>query len=458
MRKPLVARLAACLAIALLGTAGAAFAGAVYIPVPDPVKASGSTHSLQIWITNAGTAQRSYTATLLTGDSDGTQRPGPTPTGTPVAVGRTTLLGGLGIPGRVNLLELNADAAMSIEARLVSTPPTGQISSASAVPLISSDNLFEAGKKAVILGLRRDNGVGDVASLGIVNLGKQASQCQVKLFRADGSQIATTATLTFKPLSLRYFEDAFALLGEAQVADARAEVSCTQPFYAYAAQYLGSSSQLLFVTPAASGASTLTGPDDSQGPPTSTGSFIFTAPGLFHTATPGNEKKTFNIALPSQMVAKSVIVDMDFVPGPWNHAKTPGNHALVWLYRGKFRGNTIANVNAFSPPKQTLKAAQNINLPAGNTTQDEQGVPWVQGQRYHLKYTYDAQHGTITTALSSNGATLRTLTFPGTAPGGVLDIPASGLTAEFGHYANQEGPEVASYNWQYWNLRIEVVP
>jgi len=40
----------------------------------------------------------------------------------------------------------------------------------------------------------------------------------------------------------------------------------------------------------------------------------------------------------------------------------------------------------------------------------------------------------------------------------VVDIPTSGLTAEFGHYANQDGPEVASYNWQYWNLRIEVIP
>jgi hypothetical protein len=457
MRNPLVARLTAGLAIVWLGTT-AAFAGAVYVPVPDPVRATtGSTHALQIWITNGGTAQRSYTASLLIADSDGTQRPGPTPTATAVGAGRTSLLGGPGVPGKVNLLELNADAAMSIDARLVSTAPTGQISSTSPVPLISSDNDFDAGKKAVLLGLRRDTGKGDVAALGIVNLGKQASQCQIKLFRADGSQIASAATLTFKPLSLRYFDDAFGLLGEPQVADARAEVSCTQPFYAYGAQYLGTTSQLLFVSPAASGASAL-GPDDSQGPPSSSGSFVFTASGLFHTATVGNEKKTFDIKLPSAMVAKSVIVDMDFVPGPWNRAKTPGNHAVLWLYRAKFRSNTIANVNAFSPPKQTLKVAQNVNLPAGNTTQDEQGVPWVQGQRYHLKFTYDAQHNTVTTVLSSGGTTLRTITFPGTAPGGVLDIPASGLTAEFGHYANQDGPEVASYNWQYWNLRVEVVP
>ena len=29
------------------------------------------------------------------------------------------------------------------------------------------------------------------------------------------------------------------------------------------------------------------------------------------------------------------------------------------------------------------------------------------------------------------------------------------MTAEFGHYANQEGPEVASYGWQYANLQIQ---
>lgn len=465
MRKPLAARPARCLAAFLaipgmLGAAGAAFAGAVYVPVPSPISSVGSTHTVQIWITNTGAAQRPYTATLLTEDSDGTQRPAAPPPGTPIAAGRTTLVGGVGIPGKVNLLEISASSTMSIEARLVSTPPTGQGSAVSPLPLISSDNLFDAGKTAVLLGLRRDTSHGDVSSLGIVNLGRQGSQCQVKLFRADGSQVGATATLSFKPLSLRYFEDAFGLLGEQQVADARAEVSCTQPFYAYAAQFVGSSSQLLFVLPSASGDSTLTGSGDdgSQGPPSTSGSFIFTASGLFHTPTVGNEKKTFNITLPSAMVARSVIVDMDFVPGPWNRAKVPGNHALLWLYRGKFRGNTIANVNAFSPPKTSLKSAQNINLPPGNTTQDEQGVSWVQGQTYHLKYTYDAQRGTVTTVLSSGGSTLKTLSFPGTAPGGVLEIPATGLTAEFGHYPNQDGPEVSSYGWHYSNLRIEIVP
>ena len=175
--------------IACLGTAGAAFAGAVYVPVPDPISSTGSTHAIQIWITNGGTDQRPYTATFLNAESDGTQRPSTPPTPTPVAAGRTSVLGGVSAPGKSGLLEINASTAMSIDARLFSTSADALSSSVSPVPLISSDNLFDAGKTAVVLGLRRDLAQGEITSLGVVNLGKQAAQCMIKLVRADGSQI-----------------------------------------------------------------------------------------------------------------------------------------------------------------------------------------------------------------------------------------------------------------------------
>jgi hypothetical protein len=461
MRKSLVAILAAVLAI---GTAGAAFAGAVYVPVPDPISAAGSTHVVQLWMTNTGATQSAYTATVLAAESDGTQRPAQGPPASSVSGGRTSVLEGIGKVGQVSLLEVSTSSAVSIEARLISTSPNGLTASVSPVPLISSDNLFDAGKTAVLLGLRRDNTRGDYTNLGIVNLGKQAAQCQTKFFRADGSQIATTSTLTFKPLSLRSFADAFSLLGELQAADARAQVTCDQPFYAYATLYTAAISQMLFITPAPSGSSTLTGPGDSTGGGSGGGgggggtgggsTTLFSAAGTFHTASPGNEKKTFKITLANAVSLRKMVIDMDVVPGPWNRAKSPGNHAILWLYRDKFRANTIANVNAFSPPKLSFKSAQNLELPAGSTTQDEVGLAWVQGTRYHLKYTYDAEHATVTSVISSGGTTLKTLTYPGTAPNGVLDIAATGLTAEFGHYADQEGPEVASYGWSYANLVI----
>ena len=455
MRKSLAAVLVAGILLAAPG-----FAGTVYVPVPDPVSAQGSTHVVQLWVTNTGTTPTPYTATVLNAETDGTQRPSQGPPAVSVAAGRTSVLTGIGAVGKIGLLEMATNSAVSIEARLISTAPNGLTTSVSPVPLISSANLYDSGKTAVLLGLRRDNLHGDYTNLGIVNLGQQASQCEVKFYRADGSAIGAAVTLTFKPLSLRAFNDAFSLLGELQAADARAAVSCNQPFYAYATIYTAASSQMLFVTPAASGDSALTGSGGGGGGTGGGGggTTLFTASGTFHTASPGNEKKTFNITLAKAVSLRRMVIDMDVTPGPWNRAKTPGNHAILWLYRSKFRSNTIANVNAFSPPKLSFKAAQNIDLPAGSTTQDEQGFSWVQGQRYHLQYTYDAEHGTITAVISSGGTTLKTLTYPSTAPNRVLDVPATGLTAEFGHYANQEGPEVASYGWSYANLQITGVP
>jgi hypothetical protein len=451
MRGPL----AACLALSLSATA--AFAGTVYIPVPDPVGSGGSSHVIQVWVTNSGTAQRPYAATYLEAESDGTKRSSK-PTEVPVAAGRTSIMGGIGFRGRVGMLEVDTNSAMSIEARLVSTSANGQ-SSYSTVPAISSRNLFEAGETALLQGLGRGNGIGDVTSLGIVNLGKQASRCEIKVFRADGSQVATTASLTFNPLSLRHFADTFGLLGQTQVTDARVQVSCDQLFYAYATVFIQTNSQMIFVTPSASGASTLTGPGgDNQPPPSSSGAVVYTRPGLFHTATTGLPKGAFDIALDRDMSLKRLVIDMDFIPGPWNLSKSPNNHGLLWLYRGRFRGDTIANVNAFGPSKLTLKAAQNINLGPQQSTQNETGVAWRLGEKYHLRYTYDAENSTVSVVLSLAGATVKSFNFPTTSPNGILSVPAHGMKVEFGHYPGQEGPEVPSYGWRYSDLRIEMVP
>ncbi len=446
--------LAACLVFSLLG-AGAASAGTVYVPVPDPVS-TGSSHVMQVWVSNTGTVQRPYSTTLLEAETDGTKRPSSKPPEVGVAAGRTVLLTGLGAQGKVRLLELNANSQLTVEARVVNTPSNNP-PTVSPVPVISSENLLAAGKTAVLQGLARSDTNGTVTSLGVVNLSHQATQCEIRLFRADGSQIGAAATLSFSPLSVRSFPDAFGLLNAFQVADARIQVSCGQPFYAFATLLTPANGQLMFVTPAASGESTLTAPGDSAPPPAG-GSNVFSVAGTFHTATTANPKKTYTITLAEALSLRRLVLDMDFTVGPWNRSKIPGNHALVWLYRDKFRGNTIANVNAFSPTKSSLKAAQNINLGPQEGTQDEGGVAWQQGKRYHLRYTYDAAVNTITVVLSSGGATIKTLSFPGTAPNGVLSIPAKGLTVEFGHYAGQEGPEVASYGWSYSDLRIEMTP
>src|SRR5882757_5036426 len=88
------------LLLPLLGIAGPAFAGTVYIPIPDPGGLNGSASSVKIWLSNAGTAQASVANTFLEADTNGTQRTGP---GTPstLAPGQTILFSGSGIAGKV---------------------------------------------------------------------------------------------------------------------------------------------------------------------------------------------------------------------------------------------------------------------------------------------------------------------------------------------------------------------
>jgi hypothetical protein len=109
-----------------------------------------------------------------------------------------------------------------------------------------------------------------------------------------------------------------------------------------------------------------------------------------------------------------------------------------------------------------VKNNQNVDLPAGQVTSNEQKQTFEQGKKYHLRYVYDATTNVIRVIVSSGGVELNNFTMQGTAKGGVLTIEPSGgdqgLVVQFGHYRGQEGPEIPSYGWRYENLKIEMIP
>ena len=454
--------LACGLGLVFLGALSPAFAGTVYVLVVDPQGANGSTHSTELWVSNSGTAQRPFAATFLTAETDGTKRSG-NPTQVQVAVGSTYVLRNAGLVGKYGLLEVDTSDKVSVEARLTNLSANGSVTY-TAVPVISSANLLAAGETAQLHGLERDAARGELSNLGVVNLAKQVAQCEVKLFRANGTQIGPTASISLQPLSLRHFSDAIFALGEERASDARAQVTCNQTFYAFSSLFTGSTGQLVFTSPAQSGASTLTAPGDpgSGGTPSTPGAKVFKVDGLIHTPTVGNEAREIRIPIEQQLRLKKLTIDLDFTPGPWNLSKVPGNHAIVWLYRGRYKSGTIANVNAFGPGKYVVKNNQNVDLPAGQVTSNEQKQTFEQGKKYHLRYVYDAQTNVIRVIVSSGGVELNNFTMQGTARGNVLTIEPTGgdngLIVQFGHRRGQEGPEIPSYGWRYENLKIEMIP
>lgn len=448
-------RLALLAALAVAAIVPVPLAAAeVYVPALNPVANDGSRSETELWIANPGAAAVNATTYYLTAETDGTQRTGIVGTVVTVGATRSVKVTGLGQNGKSGLVAVEVGSSLVVEGRMVTTSPSGGIVIA-RVPVVSDATKIAAGSKALLLGLERDPERGRLLHFGIVNAGTAAAQCQLAFFRADGVQLGTNVTLEVKPISLRHFADALGVLGAGRVEGVRAEVSCNQPFYAYGASFHWPSSHYLFVTP--SNVAPASGGGPSNPPPTGN-SVVFERLGLIHEATVGNPKGTVAVTVPSALSLKRLVLDMEVVPGPWNREKIPGNHGIVWLYRGKFRSNTVTNVNAFGPNKYTVKANQNVDLSAGSVTSAEGSLTFVEGQRYHVHYVYDAENQLVTTTISSGGQVLKTISMAGTASGRHLTVPATGMTAEFGHYFGQEGPEVASPRWKYYDLRVEMTP
>lgn len=447
MKKAILAVLALGLALPLASVP--ASAGSVYVPVLSPSWPDGSIHNTEVWVSNPAGAQRGFSATFLPSSTDGTQR-GTSPE-IPVPARRTFLLSNVGSSS--GLLEVRSGQEMSVEAQLINTSPSG-IQTRASVPVISSVNTVGSGKTAHLMGLERDPGRGTLTHLGVVNLGTQGAQCEIRLYRVDGTPIGSTVTLSFFALSLRQFDDVLGALGEQKITDARVQVTCNQPFFVYAAVVNQPLGQVWFLSPAGS-----TTADTTGGPPTPApgNTVVFQKSGHLHTATPpSNAKGTIDIPIQTTMALKRMVIECDFIPGPWNPEKVPGNHAIIWLYRGKFRGNTVANVNAFGPNKHTIKMNQNVDLGAREVTNAEVGLQLQQGKRYHLRYTYDAATNQITAEISQAGTLLKTLRMPGTASGNILTVHPPALNVEFGHYPGQEGPEIPSWGWSYYDLKVEM--
>lgn len=458
-------RILCSLAVSALGLVSPVFAGTVYVPVIDQAGTNGSGHATEVWISNSGVADRAFSTTFLAADTDGTKRQGQ-PQQATVQAGRTSVLDGISAAGKVGLLEVTSTSRFLVEARLTSAHINANAITYATVPVISSDNAVAGGAWAHLLGMERDQTRGDHTSLAVVNLGKTAAQCQIKVFRANGTPIGGTSLITLSPLSLRHYTDALAILGELNARDVRAEVSCDQQFFAFATLFKASNSQHLFLVPSSGGASTLTAPgEQGETDPESSGGLVFQKSGLIHTVTSSNQKGIVDIPVPQAMNLRRLIVDVDFIPGPWNRIRTPANHAIIWIHRKvgaqEFRSNSVVNVNAFSG-KDTIKMNQNVDLPARNQTSAEQRADLVQGQTYHLRYVYDAEGSNVTAVVThkGNGNEIVNMSMLGTAKNGALFVEPNELRAEFGHYNFQahEGPEVASFGWQYLNLRVEMVP
>jgi hypothetical protein len=441
MKKSLVCSLA----LAALGLAAPMRATTVYVPVVEPTNAHGAL-ATQLWISNFGSVERPYATAFLQADRAAAA---PKSIGATVPADRAVYLDKVAAEGETGLLAIDAGDDLLVNAWVKSTH--GKNVFYAGLPVISPDNLVAAGGAAYLNGVGRD-GSRDVTQLALVNLGEAASQYQVDVVAQDGSLVRSAGSVEVPAKSLSRFEDALGLRGTPA---ATAKVSCDQPFYALATLVDAKTSEVSFVNPAEA----IEKATRAKAPATSgAGSLIiFNQTGLFHTATKDNPKKILRIPVPGQFDASRVSAEFDVIAGPWNPRLKKGAHNLIFFHRGRFRSNTLANINAFGPNNNKVKDAQNLDLPPHYSTSVQLGFLFQQGETYHISMLYSATDKRVTFGIYQNGTLVKGGSYDGSAHNRVITIPGTGLVTEFGNYNNQGLPEVSSLGWKYANLHVEIV-
>ena len=440
---------ACTLALAALGLAAPMRAETVYVPVLEPVNAHGTPLPTQLWLSNFDNVDRPYATAFLQADGGGGAQVKSAAASVPA--NRGVYLSRVSAEGETGLMAIEAAPELAINAWVKVTH--GQDTFYAGLPVISTETQIAAGEAAYLNGVGR-LGNRDVTQLALVNLGEAASQCQVDQVAADGSLARNLGSIEVPAKAMSRFDDALGLRGEAA---STVRVSCDQPFYALASMVDARTSEVSFVNPAAEIVEAKA--EKARKPPAATPSVIvFNQSGLFHTATPSNPKKVLRVPAAKQFTAGRVSAEFDIKAGPWNPRLPKGAHNLIFFHRGRFRSNTLANVNAFGPGNDKVKSAQNIDLPAKYSTSTQLGFEFQQGQTYHILMVYDARNKAISFVISQDGKVLKVGRYDATAHNRLLTIPGSGLVAEFGNYNNQELPEVSSLGWSFSNLHIEILP
>lgn len=436
------------LALGLALSTGVARAGTVYVPLPGVTTVGTATWEAEITVANGSTQALAVTGLLFPYDTDGTQRVGLTPTPYNVGAAQTTVLR----PGAsfVGLAEFAGSPSARYAARLAGHGALGQMGV--ALPVITSANTVAGGGGLSLQGLA--GSATRSTSVVLVNLGKLSGQCTVTLLNASGGVVGTPSNLNLKPLSQLAVVNAFNGLGA--LADARAHVTCTRDFFAYALMTDSSTGEVAVVEPSGNGESTLTRPGEEAACPINASCYSST---LLFRPTPANPVGHVIFPSPGNKVVKRLRLSLDVTVGEWYPADPDGKHLIYWFVINKnvdmpgmlyFRGNEA----------YTAFARWGIGLKHEQKKKHVEPFQAIPGHTYHVVNDFDMGAGQYTITISDVGTGQVVLT--------MVDVPnvaqvtlksTDRFLIDMGFKEGVTPDEVPSFNgWVYTNIRMEAIP
>jgi hypothetical protein len=332
-----------------------------------------------------------------------------------------------------------------------------------------------------------------VSRLGLVTLGATAGTCTVAAFRADGSPLGGPVQVAVSGQGQSTLADALAAAGVSRVSEARMEVTCDVPAFAWAAVLSGDGSRTATATPASALGASLTSvvdkvrrgegdvgdgnrqPSPGNGgnggsggnggnggnggggngggetpagdpkDPKPDGDGSFSLPGTFLDAKPGDSYREYELALRPGARYKRLTVDFDLFLNRWQsslfHAVTGLRRADKTLYYGLIlradRAKTI------------------FDLGKGQLAKDDGGL-WQEGTNYHIRTTYDVESRQVTLEVFRGGKQVEVLS--GAMTSTDLRETNRKVRIDFGIAKVADGAYFPPVGWKFSNLEVKAVP
>jgi hypothetical protein len=432
------------LAFALFAALAAdtAQAGTVYIPLPGLTQAGSASYEAEVTVTNSAAQTASVNQVLLAADTDGTQR-----AGQPVALqvlGNLTAIvkPGAGFRG---LLELSGSPNVRYGARLAGKGQAGALGV--ALPVVTSENLVAAGGSLTLQGLTAN--ATRSSHLMLANVSKYAAQCTFSLVRFDGTPLSAAATVTLPPVSSSYRAD---VLGAVELSDARATVSCTREFFAYALLTDSATGEVAVVEPSGSGESSLTVPGaEPECPANAT---CFTAKGVVHRPTTSAPVGRLAFAAPAGAFTR-LRLTLDVTVGAWYPQDADGKHLIYWFVINK--NQDMPGMLYFrGPAAYTAMARHGIALKHANKIKIVKPFQAIPGRTYRVVNDYDMGKGKYTVTITDLASGELKQTLDGTPNTTKVTLKAGDrFLIDMGFPEGAVPDEVPSFGWTYSDVVVE---
>lgn len=382
-------RNACVLAAAALVWAGTAAAGTVYLPLAINGALDGKTYKSYVWVTNGSGGPQEVSVRYIPRDTVGLNPNASTATATlSVGPGQTFKMA-VGEAG-VGMVEFSGPDDVIYSGRIESLTPGGIVRSQAHLPLVGSDNVVPAGEVAHIQGGERRLS-GSASHFGVNTFGSEDGECSVRMFRADGSQIQSTVTLWGPALGQRWFADAFNIVGEPSISDARFEVSCDVPFLPFATIFASEPDSTQFVLPSVTGAQNL-GPRPRQ-----EGELV-NLPGTFFTAVRGSSILDIELPIEPGVRYSQIAWEFDVVVPAIRDSSGTNFHSTTLLLRPVKGGTHFAHtIRGNGLYKSIIDLGDHQLVRGGNNG-------WSPNTMHHIKVVYDTDARTMVWELSRNGS------------------------------------------------------